>query len=99
MAVLGTLIEPYAQDSVDNVAGLPNGYLITPYEADVPTGVSAVIAGRFPTPPSAFGFLTPVYEWELLLDGLSPPYVYTSALSPEATHLEPTIGQIWPRIG
>lgn len=53
----------------------------------------------FPVPPTAWGFAT-----ELDLDlypfiALGPPYQIIGAVYPESDFLEPTIGQIWPRIG
>lgn len=65
--------------------------------------VDAVIAGRFPTPPAALGFLTDVGDEEgevfQAVEGLSTPWVIAGAVYPESPYLESTTGQIWPRIG
>jgi len=54
------------------------------------------IAQAFPVPSTAWGFLDNV-DFELTIDGFSSPYYVAGALTPEASRLEPTIGQIWPR--
>lgn len=58
-------------------------------------------ANRFPTPPSAFGFLTEVTNEDgdvpYMIAGLSTPYILIGAVYPESRFLESTIGQIWPR--
>lgn len=61
---------------------------------------STTQANRFPVPPSAAGFGTDVDELvEWVSDGLGPPYIIFGSLNPESDFLEPTRGQIWPRIG
>lgn len=102
MAQIATLTEPItigALVSEEMLTPLPSELLVTPYDTPVPDSTPAPIGGRFPTPPSAFAFLTDVeLENELsIYDGLMAPYVYIGALSPEGKFLEPTIGQIWPR--
>lgn len=106
MAVQGNLIQPYPDlVSIDNVVGIPVGALVDPWvmETVVDFTIDTVLAARFPTPPSALGFLTDVYDGEgepiYGLDGLEPPYFLTGSLYPESDYLEPTTGQIWPRIG
>lgn len=107
MATQATLNQPFPDlISVSNVVGLPFRDLVTPY---VMTAVSdftvdsLIVAGRFPTPPAALGFLLDIYNDEgetvYLLDGLESPYTIGGAVFPESGFLEPTIGQIWPRIG
>jgi hypothetical protein len=69
--------------------------LSDPYSpAPAPGRLSAPIANEFPTPPSAWGFLASV-DAQMEHDGVSGQY--GNAFHPEGTHLEPTIGQIWPR--
>lgn len=69
---------------------------------DIPVGAigraSAPIAGRFPVPMSAYGFLID-FEAELALDRLDilGGKFISGALTPESIYGEPTIGQIWPR--
>lgn len=84
---------------LDAVAAEPVGNLIT-----IPTGTSRVealnITNRFPTPPAAFGFLiTPIIDFAF--DRMDPVIGGTliGVLLPEGDYLEPTRGQIWPRIG
>lgn len=109
MAVQATLIQPVPDlAAIENVAGLPFGGMITPYEMTTAvdfTVDSQFVSGRFPTPAAALGFLTDVYD-----ENGDPPYrippdgilsgaggqIY-GALSPAGPYLEPTIGQIWPR--
>lgn len=98
MALIATLAEPVVITDLELVDPYAYGDLTTPFTLDVaPTGFSAILANRFPTPPAAFGFLTDV------LDAVSDPAgiagVLTGAVYPESGYLEPTIGQIWPRIG
>lgn len=67
------------------------------------TAVDLVPAGQrnneFPTPPIAWGFATDL-DLELYpIIGLEAPYQIIGAVYPESDYLEPTIGQIWPRIG
>lgn len=56
----------------------------------------APIGARFPVPPIAWGFGDePDLAWSLnLLTG----YIM-GAVSTEGVYMEPTLGQIWPRIG
>jgi hypothetical protein len=91
---------------LEGVEAIPVGDLIDLFVLTRPTisDVGAVNYGnRFPTPPSAFGFLTMIFDPEgdlpYRFDGLGPPYNIIGALLPEGQYLEPTIGQIWPRIG
>ena len=60
--------------------------------------VFPIIANRFPVPQMALGVCA---DLDLVLDPLAiiSPYYVMNALHPEGTHLEPTTGQIWPRIG
>jgi hypothetical protein len=91
---------------LEGVEPIPVGDLTDMFLLTRPTvsEVGSVNYGnRFPTPPSAFGFLTMIFDLEGNLpyqfDGLEPPYNIIGALLPEGQYLEPTIGQIWPRIG
>lgn len=56
------------------------------------------ITSRFPVPPTAWGFMTDG-ETELIVEGLTAPYYLMGAVAAEGSYLEPTRGQIWPRIG
>lgn len=60
--------------------------------------ITGIASDSFPTPPSSFGWLGDV-NFDITLYGLEAPYILTNAVAPESTHLEPTLGQIWPRIG
>lgn len=106
MAVQATLVQPVPDFiTVENLAGLPSGRLITPYvmTTAVDFTVDFIISGRFPTPAAALGFLIDVYDEEgdpiYGVGGLASPYIFTGAVYPESDFLEPTQGQIWPRIG
>lgn len=68
--------------------------LVTPYEISAPSDISGTEASRFPVDPSSWGILTAV-DFELIISKLTANF--TGALLPEGDHLEPTIGQIWPR--
>lgn len=61
--------------------------------------VSPPITARFPVPPTAWGFMTDVLEAVGDIEGLSTPYYMMGAVAAEGSYLEPTRGQIWPRIG
>jgi len=66
----------------------------------VPSVLGTIRNNVFPTPPISWGVLTdldidPVYS----VTGLTAPYYLIGAVYPESPYLEPTIGQIWPRIG
>jgi len=112
MAIIANVveIEVYVHDSDDLVRALPFGGLIDDLFVTSPGDVEGLVgnplSNRFPTPAIAWGFLTedPV-ENEYLLPpdvdmALDPPYyILGGPLHPEGSYLEPTIGQIWPRIG
>lgn len=74
-------------------------------DADFPqqTYVEATrLTNRFPTPPIAWGFCgVPESEEDIwVIDGLDVPYLIMGGpLHPEGAYVEPTLGQIWPRIG
>jgi len=94
-AQFGPLKELVVTD-LELVAGIPVGGLITPQETDDVSGVTAILASRFPTPPSAFGFLYDLDPFlDIQFDGVTK--VITGAVYPESLYLEPTTGQIWPR--
>lgn len=99
MANQGNLAFPYELEIPELVLGAPDGFLVD--DAEVVTssdGVSAILSNRFPVPPTAGGFCVDIdFGMETL--GLSGPYLIVGALMPESGYLEPTIGQIWPRIG
>jgi hypothetical protein len=105
MAEIANLNEPYTLGEVEELPPLPIGELIDVVTLGAPDlGVTApyLITNRFPTPPTAIAFLTDVFrlmEEPMTFDGLGPPYILTSAVSPGGDFLEPTTGQIWPRIG
>lgn len=69
-----------------------------PMSVDVVEHTPLPTPGHFFFPPVAFSFLTNVDDaWAT--DRVMSPYLLTGALLPEGAYLEPTIGQIWPRIG
>lgn len=110
MPTQATLCQPAADLAViDNVAGLPSGILNQPYTFDGVgdfTVEGVIRASRFPVPPAALGFLTditdeagdPIYPLGVTI-GLQPPYYVNGAVNPPGNYLEPTTGQIWPRVG
>lgn len=68
-----------------------------PYSGVTPNGTTTPLVARFPVPAPIIAFVTDldveyVLEYSTMFGG-----VISGALFPEATHLEPTIGQIWPR--
>lgn len=74
----------------------------TPTTTEVPNySVAAPIAGRFPTPPSAYGFCVLVVDPE---DDSLPwtltnrvEFILAGALQAEGSHMEKRKGQVWPR--
>jgi len=95
MAVHGTVNIPYEQLGADLLV-TPMPELVMPFEVSGPDSLGGVIANRFPTPPSAFGFLWD-RDVELTIDGIEGRLV-SGALAPfNDYYLEPTTGQIWPR--
>lgn len=67
---------------------------------------SNILHSRFPVPPFSLGFFTDIFvineaaiDNPIAFDSLGPPYIIYGALNPESDFLEPTRGQIWPRIG
>jgi len=100
MSVHGPLCEPYTVMTIESIEPMSYGDLVELFVMEIIEGVVGVpITNRFPTPPIAWGFLTDDPEDEFVFDGLGPPYDIRGALFPESPFLEPTIGQIWPRIG
>jgi len=112
MAIQANLTQPYPDlTAIENLAGEPVGLLNFPYEVTsvLDFTVDATIrAEYFPTPPAALAFLTGVFDYEseppytsyvLPISGVSSPYFFGGAVSSEGDFLEPTRGQIWPRIG
>lgn len=103
--IIANLSEPVTIAAVEGLPQIPVGALVDVVVFDVPnTGLAPphVIANRFPTPPTAIAFLTDVDAFEespIVFDGLGPPYYLNGVLVSEGDYLEPTIGQIWPRIG
>lgn len=97
MAEFGPLSEPVTVSEIDLVAGIPVGDLVdaggTIESVD---GIVGMVTQRFPVPPSAGGFLK---DTALELVGPGVTGVISSALSVEGSYMEPTRGQIWPRIG
>jgi hypothetical protein len=62
--------------------------------------VPTPLAGALPLPRVTWGWVTTVeFVEEYVIEGFIPPYYIMSALQPEGEYLEPTVGQIWPRIG
>lgn len=88
-------------DELNLIKGIPVEPLVSPYILDQsPIGSTQIITGRFPTPPSAAGFLTMVVD-ENGEDPIRISRIFGNpligAVFPEGKYLEPTIGQIWPR--
>lgn len=86
---------------VQAVAGIPIGALL---DVDIVTTVQAIGAinftSRFPTPPAAFGFLgAPDDDFAFSVMDPIATGTLIGVLLPEGKYLEPTLGQIWPRIG
>jgi hypothetical protein len=88
---------------LDSLAPIPIGALTDDGGTVMSRIATASLTNRFPTPPAAFGFLINVvdedYNLAYKLDALTSPYVINGALNPPGQYLEPTIGQIWPRVG
>lgn len=61
-------------------------------------GFSAPITARFPVPSLSWGFCIDL-GLEFPLVHVGSPYYIMNAVAPEGDYLEPTTGQIWPRIG
>lgn len=103
MAVIANLTEPVTINTFEGLPPLPVGILAdrVPIGAlEQGLGPPYMISGRFPTPPTAFAFLTGVdalLEDPIVIEGISN--ILAGAVAPEAGYLEPTTGQIWPRIG
>ena len=100
MATFGPLNEPFLLTTLEPdylLVPIPQGGLkdvVLP--GTPPEAISAQVQSAFPYPPAAFGFMIDV-ELDLQFDRLETPYVLTSALVAEGSHMEPTTGQIWPR--
>lgn len=101
MAVHGTLVSPISEViSLDLLMGIPTGDLIDVILTTSIDSWSSILTNRFPTPPTAGGFLTEVEA--LLEDPIVHPYPgvvksISGILSPMSDILEPNVGQIWPR--
>lgn len=98
MAIIGDLTEPYLVTALAFVEPIPVGDLMMPYEVTGVSGVSEIVLDRFEVPAVAWGFLLDL-EDDVSFDKIESPYVVAGALTSEGDYLEPTIGQIWPRIG
>jgi hypothetical protein len=95
MAVHGTLNLPYSQPDLELIV-VPGPKLVLPLGVPGPDGLGAVIPNRFPTPPSAMGFLWD-HDPEFVFDVIEG-HIVAGALAPFSDYyLEPTTGQIWPR--
>lgn len=102
MTIIADLIEPVVIEAGDLsfFQPFPIGGLVTVGWDGAQSGVVGVpVANRFPTPASAIAFLTDEPDEELQPVAGTSPYFINGALSPESDYLEPTLGQIWPRIG
>lgn len=103
--IIANLTEPFVLETIEAVQGLPVGALgERGIINEVIPGLSPpyLLTNRFPTPPTAAAFLGEVFALEedpIVIYGLDAPYYITGALVPEGDFLEPTQGQIWPRIG
>lgn len=87
--------------TIEATAGIPAGPLVDVLDAyGAEMIVGSEFKNRFPTPPSAWGFLIDV-DAELtfgLLRSTTMGGQFTGgALAPGSELLEPTLGQIWPR--
>jgi hypothetical protein len=100
MAQVGTIRDVATITSLEKLTPLSYGDFCTPFEMTLPNCISSVMSQRFPVPSIAWGFLAAVEnssvfpQWAFTR---GPPYFLGSALTPEASYLEPKIGQIWPR--
>lgn len=104
MAEIATLIEIVSDAGpVVRLPQLSTRLLTLTYpEEEVLSGWTTIIGNRFPTPPSAVGFLSRLYEIEnppVIMSGLKAPYVIRGAMDVESPYIESNRGQIWPRIG
>lgn len=102
MAIVAELNQPVTIDGLNLLEQIPVGGLtIGGWDGSINGLTGGAISNRFPTPPSAVGFLTldPDEELDHIHIGATPPYVIFGALAPRSDFLEPTLGQIWPRIG
>lgn len=71
-------------------------------ELGVVTGTEGIVEyrmGAFETPPISWGTLIDPEDDVSSVDGLEPPYFIVNAFGTEGLYVEPTKGQIWPRIG
>lgn len=75
---------------------IPLGEAGGPYE--IVEGVEEYRSFAFPTPPISWGILADSTT-ETVIEGLETPYYFPNAFHPPGEYLEPTQGQIWPRIG
>lgn len=98
MANQGNLTFPYEVVTPDLLLGEPVGALVDVELVASPDGVTGTLTNRFPVPPTAGGFCVDV-DTGLDVSGLDGAHIIVGALLPEGDYLEPTIGQIWPRIG
>lgn len=94
MTQFGPLKDRFILTDLELLGPIPQGGLTTPYPITDVDGITANLITRFPTPPSAFGFLTDV-DFGMDLRGITK--VIAGAVFPESLYLEPTTGQIWPR--
>lgn len=104
MAEIATLIEIVLGEGPD--VRLPQFpmrelTLTNPDEAVASGWTTPILGNRFPTPPSAVGFLARLYDIENppVIVGLKTPYLIRGAIDIESPYIEPNRGQIWPRIG
>lgn len=101
MAQMGNLVEVIPPiTSIEFINPIPVGDLKDRYIITSVDTLSPPITNRFPTAPTAGGFLTAVDE--LLNFPLPSPYPgvaksINSILAPTGDVLEPQVGQIWPR--
>lgn len=88
--------------SVESVAPIPMGDLLDIDAYGPVYYVEATVrSNRFPTPPSAFGFLIDV-DAQFMFSAMPPATLVlpfkSGILAPiDASVLEPSLGQIWPR--
>jgi hypothetical protein len=73
---------------------IPLGEAGGPFEAT--EGITDYISFAFPTPPISWGVMSDSAS-ETVIEGIE--MYFPNALHPPGEYLEPTIGQIWPRIG
>jgi len=107
MTLQGNLCEPYlfSDTEIETTDGALEDHLVSLTEfmkSDILLVAPDVKTNRFPVPPIAWAFLVVnnglLDDEEMEILRVAPPTL-VGVLHPESNYLEPTLGQIWPRIG